>query len=107
RVREVIGKRFAKYGLTLHPEKTRLVPFQKPRRRDGGDGPGTFDLLGFTHHWGKSRQGSPVVKRRTMTSRFRRAVRAVHEWCKRHLHWKVREQQRALTLKLQGHYGYY
>src|SRR5262245_55740125 len=64
RVYEVIGKRFAKYGLTLHPDKTRLVPFQKPQPpTHGGTRPKTFDLLGFTHHWGKSRRGDLVVKR--------------------------------------------
>ncbi|MEK7371691.1 MAG: group II intron reverse transcriptase/maturase, partial [candidate division NC10 bacterium] len=56
RVFEVLPKRFGKYGLTLHPDKTRLVPFHRPDRGDGGgDGPGTFDFLGFTHHWGLSR----------------------------------------------------
>jgi hypothetical protein len=58
RVREVLPKRFGKYGLTIHPAKTRLVPFRHPERRaDGPDesnGPGTFDLLGFTHYWGRS-----------------------------------------------------
>ena len=108
RVYEVIGKRFAKYGLTLHPEKTRLLPFHKPRPpMDGGSRPGTFDLLGFTHHWGKSRTGHQVVKRRTMRGRFRRAVRAVHDWCKRNLHVPVPEQRRVLALKLRGHYQYY
>lgn len=107
RVYEVIGKRFAKYGLTLHPEKTRLIPFQKPRPQDRGGGPGTFDLLGFTHHWGKSFRGSLTVKRRTMRSRFARAVRAVHAWCKRNLHVPVRDQRRILSLKLNGHYQYY
>jgi len=108
RVYEVIGKRFAKYGLTLHPEKTRLLPFRKPGPpADGGTRPETFELLGFTHHWGKSRQSGPVIKRRTMRSRLRRAVRVVHEWCKRHRHWHVADQQRALTQKLLGHYQYY
>ncbi len=66
RVYEVLPKRFGKYGLTLHPDKTRLVPFQRPDRVDGDDdGPGTIDLLGFTHHWGLSRKGKWVVKKRT------------------------------------------
>lgn len=59
-VHEVLPKRFAKYGLTLHPEKTRLVEFQSPDRRPSSDGdgrPGTFDLLGFTHCWAKSLRG--------------------------------------------------
>jgi len=107
RVYEVIGKRFAKYGLTLHPDKTRLVRFQKPRLPDGGERPGTFDLLGFTHHWGKSRRGCQIVQRRTMSGRFGRAARAVSEWCRRNLHLPVTEQRRGLALKLQGHYQYY
>jgi RNA-directed DNA polymerase len=108
RVYEVIGKRFAKYGLTLHPDKTRLVRFQKPSvSTDDSARPGTFDVLGFTHHWGKSRRGAPVVKRRTMSGRFRRAVRAVYEWGRRNMHRPIAEQHRGLTLKLRGHYQYY
>lgn len=108
RVYEVIGKRFAKYGLTLHPEKTRLVAFPKPNPpKPGGAEAGTFDLLGFTHHWGKSRTGGAVIKRRTMRGRLRRALGAVHAWCRRHLHRPVPEQRRALAQKLQGHYQYF
>src|ERR1700730_18511679 len=77
RVLEVLPKRMAKYGLTLHPDKTRLVPFQRPsaqppRGSSGGPGPqpGTFDLLGFCHYWGRSWRGNWVVKRKTMPSRF-------------------------------------
>src|SRR5262249_27175689 len=57
RVLDVLPKRFGKYGLTLHPEKTRLVAFRPPSAPSGA-GPGvpppsgTFDLLGFTHYWG-------------------------------------------------------
>ena len=80
RVLDVLPKRFGKYGLTIHPDKTRLVAFRPPgrsdRRRppDGASEPGTFDLLGFTHYWGRSRKGVWVVKRRTAASRFRRAL---------------------------------
>ncbi|MGI0134799.1 MAG: hypothetical protein ACREBW_07580 [Candidatus Micrarchaeaceae archaeon] len=109
RVLEVLPKRFGKYGLTLHPEKTRLVPFKRPIRKGGGkaDGAGTFDFLGFCHHWGKSRNGNWVVKRKTSDNRFKRAVRAVTEWCRRNRHDKVRDQRQTLRLKLRGHYGYY
>src|SRR5262249_12843364 len=64
RVLDVLPKRFGRYGLTLHPDKTRLVPFRRPRRDEDGDddGPGSFDLLGFTHHWGLSRKGNWVMK---------------------------------------------
>ena len=113
KVMAVLPKRFGKYGLTLHPEKTRLVEFRRPDRRDppGGGGasggPGTFDLLGFTHFWGKSRSGKWVVKRSTAKDRFRRALARVAAWCRWHRHDDVREQQLALASRLRGHYGYY
>jgi len=111
RVMEVLPKRFAKYGLTLHPSKTRLVEFRRPDRRpprDGGEGgPGTFDLLGFSHYWGLSRKGHWVVKQRTARDRFTRAVRKVADWCRLHRHRPIAEQHQALTQKLRGHFGYY
>jgi group II intron reverse transcriptase/maturase len=113
RVLEVLPKRFAKYGLALHPTKTRLVRFTRPPREappqggDRGQGPGSFDLLGFTHYWGRSRKGNWVVKRKTARSRFTRAVKAIRQWCRRHRHLKVRQQHRTLVQKLRGHYAYY
>jgi RNA-directed DNA polymerase len=109
RVYEVISKRFAKYGLRLHPEKTRLVPFHRPSRHDDDDaaGPGTFDVLGFTHYWGVSLRGSNVIKRKTSSGRFRRALARMWDWCKQHRHLPVPEQHRQLCRKLLGHYAYY
>ncbi len=113
RVMDVLPKRFAKYGLTLHPEKTRLVEFRRPTRRrppndgDGGGGPETFDLLGFTHYWGLSRRGKWIVKQRTARDRFNRAVKRIAAWCKLHRHLPVRAQWQTLTLKLRGHDGYF
>jgi group II intron reverse transcriptase/maturase len=108
RVLAVLPKRFGKYGLTLHPEKTRLVPFRRPDRNDGGDGgPGTFDLLGFTYHWGLSRNGKWVVRKRTAKDRFSRTLRRIAEWCRMHRHDDVDTQHRALVLKLNGHYAYF
>jgi len=111
RVFDVLPKRFGKYGLRLHPEKTRLVEFRRPGPDDpddsGGPGSGSFDLLGFTHFWGRSRKGNWVVKRKTATSRLSRALRAIALWCRTHRHEPLREQHRALTQKLRGHYGYY
>jgi RNA-directed DNA polymerase len=112
RVWEVLPKRFGKYGLTIHPDKTRLVPFRAPPRRDRGtpgpeSRPGTFDFLGFTHHWGWSRKGNAVVVRQTSARRFNRAVKAIAEWCRRHRHRPVPEQHATLSQKLRGHYGYY
>lgn len=109
RVMAVLPKRFGKYGLTLHPDKTRLVKFTRPRR-DGngeGDGRGSFDLLGFNHHWGRSRKGNWVVQRTTMRSRFTRALVAVREWCRVNRHRPIAEQCKALGQKLRGHFGYY
>jgi RNA-directed DNA polymerase len=113
RVLEVLPKRFAKYGLTLHPAKTRLVRFRAPKSRDlekdssEDDRPGTFDFLGFTHYWGLSRRGNWVVKRKTAKSRFNRSLRALSQWCRTHRHLSMWEQCRVLGRKLLGHYAYY
>lgn len=113
RVLEVLPKRLAEYGLTLHPDKTRLVPFQPPRPRPphtpGAEEPrpGTFDLLGFTHYWERSRSGSWVVKRKTATSRLSRALRKIAQWCRFHRHDPLAEQHRTLVQKLRGHDAYY
>jgi group II intron reverse transcriptase/maturase len=108
RVFAVLPKRFGKYGLTLHPDKTRLVPFYRPDLKDGNDDrPGTFDLLGFTHHWGLSRKGQWYVKKRTAKDRFSRTLRRIADWCRTHLHDGVEEQHRALARKLIGHYAYF
>jgi RNA-directed DNA polymerase len=107
RVMEVLPKRFGKYGLTVHPEKTRMIWFEKPGSPEDRKGSSSFAFLGFTHYWGRSRKGNWVVKRKTEKSRFSRALKAVAEWCKRNRHLPVREQQEALGRKLRGHYGYY
>lgn len=108
RVREVIAKRFAKYGLRLHPEKTRLVAFRRPARCSTRAGsPGTFDFLGFTHYWGESNRRNNVIKRRTSSARYRRALQRTWQWCKRFRHLAVAEQHRQLSRKLLGHYAYY
>jgi group II intron reverse transcriptase/maturase len=114
RVMDVLPKRFERYGLTLHPEKTRLVPFKRPDRarrgRDDDDasgpsGPASFDFLGFTIHWGKSLAGKWVVRERTAKDRFRAALKRIGEWCRAHRHVPLPMQQRALNAKLRGHYG--
>jgi len=112
RVLDVLPKRFGRYGLTIHPEKTRLVAFQSPSRPDrqgsgAGAQPGTFDLLGFTHYWGRSRKGIWVVKRRTAPSRFRRALKTRARWCRFNRHQPVAEQHQTLGQKLRGHFAYY
>jgi RNA-directed DNA polymerase len=111
RVMEVLPKRFGRYGLTLHPEKTRLVPFERPSSPSGGDdrgeGPGSFDFLGFTHIWAKSQRGYWVIKQRTAASRLRRAVRSIAQWCRANRHLPVAEQHEVLSQKVRGHYAYY
>jgi RNA-directed DNA polymerase len=112
RVAQVLPKRFEKYGLRLHPEKTRLVRFDKPGSRPppssgGGAGPSTFDLLGFTHFWGKSQKGNWVVKRKTARDRVSRTLRNISMWCRLNRHLPVREQHAALARKLRGHDAYY
>jgi group II intron reverse transcriptase/maturase len=112
RVMEVLPKRFGKYGLTLHPEKTKLVEFRRPKRKQGGNpgkrsGPGIFDFLGFTHYWGLSRNGNWVVKQKTAKDRLRRAIKGIYEWCRTNLHVDVAGQHAILKLKVTGHYRYY
>lgn len=109
RVMAVLPKRFGKYGLTLHPDKTRLVKFTRPRTGGGGgEGErGSFELLGFNHHWARSRKGNWFVQQTTMRSRFTRALAAVREWCRKNRHRPIAEQWKALGHKLRGHYGYY
>jgi group II intron reverse transcriptase/maturase len=110
KVMEVLPKRFAKYGLTLHPEKTRLVHFGRyaeERARWQGKKPATFDFLGFTHIGARSRKGKFTVHVRTMKKRLRRSLTAMAEWCQENRHEPVEEQQQTLNAKLRGHYQYY
>jgi group II intron reverse transcriptase/maturase len=112
RVMDVIPKRFGKFGLTVHPTKTKLVRFLPPSSRKAGneppnDRPGTFDLLGFTHYWARSRNGYWVVKLKTAKDRFTRAVRSIDHWCRDNRHLPVGEQHKKLNEKLRGHYAYY
>src|SRR6266581_931990 len=112
RVMDVLPKRFGKYGLRLHPEKTRLIRFQRPRRgaspgRKDPERPQSFDLLGFTHYWARSQKGNWVVKRKTASSRFSRAVRRLYEWCRANRHLPIEQQHEILVAKLRGHDGYY
>jgi hypothetical protein len=111
RVRDALEKRFQKYGLTLHPEKTRLMEFGRKAlvksERPGGMKPATFDFLGFTHIAKRSRRGNFAVHVRTMRKRLRRSLKDVTAWCREHRHDPVSEQQKSLNRKLRGHYQYY
>ncbi len=109
RVVSVLPKRFGRYALMLHPEKTRLIKFTRPGT--GGKGskfyPGSFDFLGFTHFWGRARNGKWVVKRKTAKDRFGRALKRIALWCRKHRHLSVKEQHAILARKLRGHSQYY
>lgn len=112
RVLDVLPKRFGRYGLTLHPEKTRLVAFHRPGPRTPNAGnddqdPGSFDLLGFTHYWALSRKGHWVVMLKTARDRFGRTLKRIGDWCRTHRHRPVREQWKALVQKLRGHFAYF
>jgi RNA-directed DNA polymerase len=113
RVLDVLPKRFGRFGLTLHPQKTCVVEFGPPVRDDSQQQSNqpprrrSFDLLGFTHYWARSRRGFWVVKRKTSQQRFSRSLAAIHQWCKTHRHQKVSEQHQMLMMKLRGHYAYY
>jgi hypothetical protein len=114
RVMKVLSKRFEKYGLTVHPDKTRLIDFRnvynfellnqakaegkvRPKGRSE-----TFDLLGFTHYLGKTTNGSWMVRRKTMKSRFARSLQAIEQWCRANRHKPIREQWKELCAKFGG-----
>jgi len=99
----VLPKRFAKYGLTLHPEKTKLIDLNNKR---GGNGR-SFDFLGFTHFLSKSQKGHKVLKRKTRTKRLTRAITNVSNYIQKNRHMKLRDLIAALNAKLRGHYSYY
>jgi group II intron reverse transcriptase/maturase len=109
KVEEVLPKRLDRFGLAVHPEKTRLIRFLPPGGGSGGSGHPrlSFDLLSFTHYWGKSLKGNWVVKRKTAKDRLARALKAVGEWCRINRHNDVADQYRTLVLKAKGHYQYY
>jgi RNA-directed DNA polymerase len=111
RVMEVLPKRFGRFGLSVHPKKTRLIDFRDPWHPSVRNGQGgrreTFDLLGFTFYWGKGPKGNPVPKTKTMSSRLTRSIRSIYQWCRTHRHWSVREQWSKLCQKVRGHYAYY
>jgi len=108
RAMEVLPKRFGKYGLELHPEKSRLLDFSRPARaQKSGRGANTFDFVGFTHYWARSRREFWVIKRRTARKKVRKTIQGIREWCRRHRHKDMVEQHRVLSAKLRGHYQYF
>jgi RNA-directed DNA polymerase len=106
KVWRVLPKRCGKFGLMIHPDKTRLVAFGRPRGIPG-EKPGTFDFLGFTHYWGKSRRGQWIIKPKTARQRLSRGLQRIAEWCRHNRHRPVAEQHKELCQKLRGHFAYY
>jgi group II intron reverse transcriptase/maturase len=104
RVLEELAKRLEEYGLSLHPEKTKLLDFRSPRR---GGGKATFDFLGFTYYWGKTRVGRMVVKMKTARKKLTAKLDEFYQWCKQNRHLPMWQQRRLIELKLKGHYQYY
>ena len=125
KVLTALNRRFERYGLELHPEKTRLLYFGKPGKSSGsrsdnendkdndtdgnmkGPGQRSFDFLGFTHYWGKSLKGKWVVKRKTASRKLREKLKKMNEWCKEYRHYPIEYQYEKLCQKLKGHYAYY
>jgi group II intron reverse transcriptase/maturase len=105
RIYAVLFKRFAKYGLELHPQKTRCIEMRRPPF--GSAGQTTFDFLGFTHYWGKTKRGGNVIKLKTAKDRLRRTLKRVREWIESNFHTPIAAQYAVLSRKLQGHYAYF
>jgi group II intron reverse transcriptase/maturase len=108
KIMAVLPKRFARFGLTIHPTKTTLRAFRKPEAPQGSDGGnGTCTFLGLTHYWTKSRRGFWVIKRRTASKRLRRTKKSLWRWCRNNRHAPPQYQYQMLCSKLRGHFQYY
>ena len=108
RVMAVLEKRLERFGLTLHPDKTRLLPFRRPpQAQQRGKGPATFDFLGFTFYWRRTRNGHWRMWCKTRRASLRKAKKAIYDWCRRHRHQSMEEQHAALNRRLRGHFNYF
>lgn len=107
KVRVALEKRLAKYGLELHPEKTRMVDFRRPPRDYRGPGPETFDFLGFTVLWKRSRKGGWHMGTHTRVKKLRMAKKAIADLCRRQRHLTVKEQHATLVSRIRGHINYF
>jgi RNA-directed DNA polymerase len=110
-MREALASRLAKFGLELHPEKTRVLRFGRFARqdaeRDGRARPETFDFLGFTHIAGVSRRGEFQLKRRTSRKKRNAKLASLREEMHERRHEPVRAQHAWLSSVLEGHFRYY
>jgi group II intron reverse transcriptase/maturase len=111
RIMKALPQRFARYGLEINREKTKLVDFRRPRRgydpKKHGPKPDTFSFLGFTIYWGKTWKGGYTIKRKTATKRMFRTMGNFWKWCRDNRHRPLEEQYAILSAKLRGHYQYY
>ena len=108
RVKAALGRRLGRFGLRLSPGKTRLLDYRRPpRNQRGGKGPGSFDFLGFTHYWRRSRKGAWQPAWKTRKKSLRRAIISLQRWCKVNRHRPIPEQHAALTRRIQGHFNYF
>jgi group II intron reverse transcriptase/maturase len=105
RLMEVLPKRFDRFKLSLHPEKTQMIQFGRPS--GNGKGRGTFDFLGFTFYWARSRNGYWVIKKKTARKRLNRFLRMLWSWCKASRHDSMELQYSILCSKLRGFYQYF
>jgi RNA-directed DNA polymerase len=103
RVYQTLPKRFQKYGLTIHPEKTRLINFTPANKGESR----TFDFLGFTHYWTKSKRGFDVIKRATKCAKANRVYHSIYEYCRDNRHLRLQEQWTELCMKIRGYYAYF
>jgi RNA-directed DNA polymerase len=108
RVMEVLPKRFARFGLQLHPQKTRILSFDSPalgiaRAQQSR----SFDFLGFTHYWVMSRRGRYIVRQRTAKDRFSRSLKKLKMQSLAMRHEPTVDQYRTLCRMLRGHFNYY
>jgi group II intron reverse transcriptase/maturase len=103
RVMAVLPKRFGKYKLRLHPDKTKIVNLKSKR----GESDRSFDFLGFTHYLSKSRKGKLILKRKTSRKKLTQALSKTQDWIKSNRHKKLKELIYLLNVKLRGHYSYY
>ena len=108
RVKAVLPRRFNRFGLELHPDKTALIHFGRPRMgKSDTQGSDTFDFLGFTFYWAKSRMGYPIIKKKTARKRLNRYLKMTWNWCKENRHDPIQDQYQTLSAKLRGFYQYY
>jgi len=108
RIMEVLPKRFDRYGLSIHPEKTKLIAFGRPVfGKTTGKEEATFDFLDFTHYWARSRKGNWVIKRKTASKKVKKAIVSMRTWCQNNRHKPLWWQHRILSSQLRRHLQYF